>query len=139
MRISFCRTSSKAAIAFLTSSKSLICRPSRLLCSDTNCVISSICCLYLLLMLCPNKSFHALISTLKASLNGSGKEKRKNGFECSQLPRMTLLTHEDEVQYNAITLFKDGGVETCYSFLTYGPQKRRKNITNMHNIEVNML
>ena len=75
IRISFCRISSKAAIAFLTSSKSLICRPSRLLYSDTNCVISSICCLYLSLMLWPNMSFHALISTRKASLNGSERKR----------------------------------------------------------------
>ena len=26
------------------------------------------------------------------------------------------------IQYNTITLFKEGSAITCYSFLTYGPQ-----------------
>ena len=29
------------------------------------------------------------------------------------------------VQYNTITLFKEGSAITCYSFLTYGPQKKK--------------
>ena len=29
------------------------------------------------------------------------------------------------VQYNTITLFKEGSAIACYSFLTYGPQKNR--------------
>ena len=29
------------------------------------------------------------------------------------------------LQYNTITLFKEGSAITCYSFLTYGPQKNR--------------
>ena len=29
------------------------------------------------------------------------------------------------IQYNTITLFKEGSAITCYSFLTYGPQKNR--------------
>ena len=28
----------------------------------------------------------------------------------------------DAIQYNTITLFKEGSAITCYSFLTYGPQ-----------------
>ena len=34
------------------------------------------------------------------------------------------------VQYNTITLFKEGSAITCYSFLTYGPQKKKKKIDN---------
>ena len=29
------------------------------------------------------------------------------------------------IPYNTITLFKEGSAITCYSFLTYGPQKNR--------------
>ena len=29
------------------------------------------------------------------------------------------------IQYNTITLFKEGSAITFYSFLTYGPQKNR--------------
>lgn len=46
----------------------------------------------------------------------------------------------DCIQYNTIPLFKEGGVITYYSFLTYGSQnKKKENIWNMHNIEVNVL
>ena len=30
------------------------------------------------------------------------------------------------VQYNTITLFKEGSAITCYSFLTYAPQKKNR-------------
>ena len=38
------------------------------------------------------------------------------------LPRVRVHT---TIQYNTITLFKEGSAITFYSFLTYGPQKNR--------------
>jgi len=69
--ISFCRISSRAAIALLTSSRSLIGRLSLLLKSETYCVISSIQSRYLWFILWPNKSFQAFISTDRAILKDS--------------------------------------------------------------------
>ena len=42
------------------------------------------------------------------------------------------------MQCNAITLFKEQGVITYYSFVTYmyGAQNKRNKTYNMHNIEV---
>ena len=41
------------------------------------------------------------------------------------------------IQYNTITLFKEGSAITYYSFLTYGPQKINKEINKFRRQKAN--
>ena len=44
---------------------------------------------------------------------------------CEVLEYFKKEPEAEILQYNTITLFKEGSAITCYSFLSYGPQKNR--------------
>ena len=48
-----------------------------------------------------------------------------------------VCVYTDFVQYNTITLFKEGSAITYYSFLTYGPQTKNKQINKFRREKAN--